>query len=85
MTVPMIPTSREEYVPTDVEGVWAFTDPPASATYTVMMELQVEASSPEEASDLAMRWRDAVGLHADTNAALDRLPHVFHLHHPWGC
>jgi hypothetical protein len=49
-------------------------------TFSVVMELQVEADSPREASDRAMRWRDAVGMHGT-------VPDDFywHLHHPLGC
>ena len=49
--------------------------------YSVLMELQVTANTPEEAVDAAMAWRDT----AAGGGRLWKLDFDWHLHHPDGC
>ena len=56
-----------------------------SDLYVVHLEVQIEADSAEEAADQAMRFRDAIGMAEDTDAALERLDFSWHLHGPNGC
>jgi hypothetical protein len=65
--------------------------------FTVPMELEITAASKAEALELAMHWRDVIGMsahshHPDVPAsipviceALNNLDFDWHLHHPWGC
>jgi len=53
--------------------------------FSVPMELLVTAASKDEALDLAMQWRDAIGAADDPSAALAKLDFDWHLHHPHGC
>lgn len=74
--------------PTHLEGI-AICGPAIGEDegnlYEVTLTLQVNAASPEEASDRAMRFRDAIGCADDTTAALKKLDFWLHLHHPDGC
>lgn len=53
--------------------------------FSVPMKLLVSTSSKDEALDLAMQWRDAIGCSGDPTAALAKLDFDWHLHHPYGC
>jgi len=75
--------------PTGVNGVAIIgrgIDEKDGNLYEVTLTLQVDAATPEEASERAMQFRDRIGLGGPpwTRSAYD-LPFHLHLHHPDGC